>query len=101
MKKLLTALCLSLTIIVVNGCASSATRESTGEFIDSSRITTDVKTELFSAKDVNSSDISVKTFKGVVQLSGFVNSQNQIKRAGEIASRVSGVREVRNDLLVK
>ena len=101
MKKLLTALCFGLTIVLASGCASTPTTESTGQFIDSSRITTDVKTALFSAKDVNSADINVKTYKGIVQLSGFVDSPAQVKRAGEISSRIAGVKEVRNDLLVK
>lgn len=101
MKKLLTALSIGLAVTLASGCASTPTTESTGQYIDSSRITADVKTALFSAKDVNSTDISVKTFKGIVQLSGFVNTTAQVKRAGEIASKVSGVREVRNDLLVK
>lgn len=101
MRKLLAGLCIGLVVAMVSGCASSPTSESTGQYIDSSRITTDVKTALFAAKDVNSSDISVKTFKSIVQLSGFVNSPAQVKRAGEIASKVSGVTEVRNDLLVK
>lgn len=82
-------------------CASTPTRESTGEYIDDSAITTKVKAAILEDPALKSLQISVKTYRGVVQLSGFVDSKEMVGRAGEVAGRVSGVREVKNDLIVK
>lgn len=82
-------------------CASSPKQESTGEFVDDSVITTKVKSLLASDDFLKSFQISVETRKGVVQLSGFVDSQNAVNKAGQIARGVGGVRAVRNDLIVK
>jgi osmotically-inducible protein OsmY len=85
----------------VAACASSGTTESTGEYVDDTVITSKVKTALLGDSGLKSFDISVETYKDVVQLSGFVNS-NQVKaRAGEIAAGVPGVKSVRNNLVVK
>lgn len=83
------------------GCASTAKHEGTGEYIDDSVITSKVKAEIFGDETLKSSEINVETFKGVVQLSGFVNSQADINRAVEVARRVNGVTGVRNDMRVK
>lgn len=83
------------------GCASTAKHEGTGEYIDDSVITTKVKAEIFNDNSLKSSEINVETFKGVVQLSGFVNSQADINRAVEVTRKVKGVNEVRNDMQVK
>jgi len=83
------------------GCASTATQEGTGEYIDDSVITTKVKAEIFQDASLKSSEINVETFKGVVQLSGFVNSQADINKAVEIARSVKGVASVKNDMRVK
>ncbi|WP_163339803.1 BON domain-containing protein [Desulfopila sp. IMCC35008] len=83
------------------GCASTAKHEGTGEYIDDSVITTKVKAEIFNDDTLKSSEINVETFKGVVQLSGFVNSQADINRAVEITRNVKGVSGVRNDMRVK
>jgi len=83
------------------GCASTRTHSSPGEYIDDSVITTKVKAAIFDDPALKSFQISVETFKGVVQLSGFVDSAQAVKRAGEVASRVGGVSGVRNDLIVK
>lgn len=83
------------------GCASTAKQEGTGEYFDDAVITTKVKVELFDKLSLKSSEVTVETFKGVVQLSGFVNSQSAINRAVEAASRVPGVKSVKNDMLVK
>jgi osmotically-inducible protein OsmY len=82
-------------------CHATPTRESTGEYIDDSSITTKVKTALLMDKQVSSSSISVETFKGAVQLSGFVANQAQVTRASEVASKVEGVKVVHNNLIVK
>lgn len=83
------------------GCAGNRYKRSTGEFIDDKSIGTKVKTALFKDKEVSGFDVNVESFKGVVQLSGFVDTPDQKNRAGEIARSVTGVREVRNNLVVK
>ncbi|MAZ38793.1 MAG: transporter [Legionellales bacterium] len=100
MKKLMFAICLGFSI-VLSACSSTSTQESTGQYIDNAVITTKVKSALFEAKDLDSSNITVKSFKNTVQLSGFVNSQADIQKAGQIASKVKDVQKVENDLLVK
>lgn len=82
-------------------CSSTRTHESTGEYVDDSAITGKVKAAILQDPALKTLQISVKTFKGVVQLSGFVDSKEMISRAGEVAGKVSGVREVKNDLIVK
>ena len=83
------------------GCASSATRESTGEIVDSALITTNVKGALAAEELGTLLDIEVETFRDVVQLSGFVDSEEEKVMAGEIAERVKGVSRVENSLIVK
>ncbi|MGE5255247.1 MAG: BON domain-containing protein [Hyphomicrobiales bacterium] len=83
------------------GCASTSTQESTGQYIDDSVITTKVKAKIAEDDVLKSFSISVQTFKGVVQLSGFVNSQITVDKASRIASSVEGVKSVKNDLVVK
>jgi hyperosmotically inducible protein len=90
-----------LMLITLVACASTRTRSSTGEYVDDSVITTKVKTLLANDDFLKSFQISVETFKGTVQLSGFVDSRQAIKKAGEIARSVQGVQSVRNDLIVK
>jgi len=82
-------------------CSSTRTSESTGEYVDSAAITSKVKAALLGDSGLKSFAIEVDTFKDIVQLSGFVNSEQVKARAGEIAGGVSGVRSVRNDLIVK
>ena len=83
------------------GCASTSTQEGTGEYVDDSVITTKVKAAVFTDASLKSSEINVETFKGVVQLSGFVNSQADIDRAVEVARGVKGVTSVKDDMRVK
>jgi len=83
------------------GCASTPTRESTGEYVDDSAITAKVKTALIKDPIVSAFDVSVKTYKGMVQLSGFVNTPDQKNRAEEVARGVYGVTSVNNSLVVK
>jgi osmotically-inducible protein OsmY len=82
-------------------CASTSKQESTGEYVDDSVITTKVKSLLAGDDFLKSFRISVETYKGVVQLSGFVNSQKAVDKAGEIVRSVKGVRSVKNSLVVK
>jgi osmotically-inducible protein OsmY len=83
------------------GCAATRKHESTGQFVDDSVITTKVKAAIFDEATLKTLQINVKTFKGVVQLSGFVDSAQSVTKAGEVARRVEGVYEVKNDLIVK
>jgi osmotically-inducible protein OsmY len=83
------------------GCASTATQESTGEYIDDSAITAKVKTALLNEPELKSNEISVETFKGQVQLSGFVSSRANIDTAVQVAQAVGGVTSVKNDMRLK
>lgn len=85
----------------VLGCASTASHEGTGGYIDDSAITTKVKAALLSTSNVDSTEITVETFKGVVKLSGFLDSEAMIDRAVKAASGVAGVKSVTNNLTVK
>ena len=94
-------LVLIMLVATFAACASSPKQESTGEFVDDSVITTKVKALLAEDSFLKSFQISVETHKGIVQLSGFVDSQNTINKAGQIAMSVKGVKSVRNSLIVK
>jgi len=83
------------------GCAATPKHESTGQYVDDSVITTKVKAAIFDEPTLKSLQINVKTYQGVVQLSGFVDSDQNVKKAGEIADSVDGVKSVKNDLIVK
>ena len=84
-------LVLLMLIATFAACASTRTRESAGEYVDDSVITTKVKSLLAQDDFLKSFEISVESFKGTVQLSGFVNSQKAVDKAGEIARSVKGV----------
>lgn len=94
-------LALLMLIATLGACASTPKQESTGEYIDDSVITAKVKTQLATDDFLKSFQISVESRKGIVQLSGFVNSQAAVDKADEIARGVKGVKSVRNDLIVK
>lgn len=83
------------------GCAANQKHESTGEYVDDSVITTKVKAAIFNEATLKTLQINVKTFKAEVQLSGFVDSAQNVTRAGEVARRVEGVVSMKNDLVVK
>jgi len=99
--RFLSAFFLALTLITAAGCASTQKHEGSGEYVDDSVITTKVKALLFDEPNVRSGEITVETFKGIVQLSGFLNSRADIKKAGEIARSVKGVSSVKNDIQLK
>lgn len=99
--KICSSFLMAVTMLVAIGCASTATESSTGEMIDDTVITTKVKAAIFQDEELSSSEISVETFKGVVQLSGFVSDRSDVPRAAVVARGVAGVVSVRNDLLVK
>lgn len=83
------------------GCAATSTKESTGEYVDDSTITVKVKSAFVNDPVVKASDVTVETFKGVVQLSGFVNTSAEKAQAGRVARTVKGVTEVKNNITVK
>ncbi len=95
--------CLALLMLsaVFSGCASTRTQESTGQYVDDSVITTKVKTLIAADDFLKSFQISVETFQGTVQLSGFVNSVQASDKAGQIARSIQGVKAVTNNLIVK
>ena len=94
-------LVLIMLIAILAACASTSTRESTGEYVDDSVITTKVKSLLAEDDFLKSFQISVETYQGTVQLSGFVNSQKAVDKAGEITRSVQGVKSLKNSLIVK
>lgn len=85
----------------VGGCAATSTRQSTGEYVDDAAITTKVKTAFVRDDSVKALDVKVDTFKGVVQLSGFVDTAAQKERAASIAGAIPGVLEVKNNIAIK
>ncbi len=105
MKPTIRIAALAVSVLVaaplIVSCAATPTRESTGEYIDDAAITTKVKNQLLGAKDVSALHVSVETFKGRVQLSGFVSTQDEKIKAEKLARGVPGVRSVTNDLIVK
>jgi osmotically-inducible protein OsmY len=99
--KYLSAIALALTLASVVGCASTQKQEGTGEYVDDSVITSKVKAAILNEPTLKVAEINVETFKGVVQLSGFVSSQAAANKAVEVARGVGGVKAVRNDMRVK
>lgn len=99
--KYLSALFLAVTLMSVVGCASTAKQEGTGEYVDDAVITTKVKAAILNEPTLKVAEINVETFKGVVQLSGFVNSQADITKAVAVARSVHGVKSVKNDMRMK
>lgn len=93
-------LCL-LIIASLAGCAGSRRYESTGEYFDDSVLTTKVKASILGDSKLKVMQIDVETFKGIVQLSGFVDSQEAVDRAVQLARTVKGVKQVNNSLIVK
>lgn len=92
---------LTVAILLLQACAPTATRESTGEYFDDSVITAKIKTKLLGDPTISGFAVSVETFRGRVVLSGFVNSQAQVDRAIALAREVPGVREVQSALVIK
>ncbi|OIQ92507.1 osmotically-inducible protein Y precursor [mine drainage metagenome] len=95
------AFMLTVLLAILVGCASTPKQEGTGEYFDDAVLTTKVKAAVFNEPSLKSSEINVETFKGVVQLSGFVGSQADINKAVELARSVKGVTSVKNDMRVK
>ena len=102
-KRNIVVYCLVLLMLIVTftACAATRTHESAGEFVDDSVITTKVKSLIAADDFLKSFQISVETYKGTVQLSGFVNSQQAVDKAGEITRSVKWVKSIKNNLVVK
>ncbi len=101
LRNYLSALFLAFTLAFVVGCASTSTQEGTGEYVDDSVITTKVKAVIFDEPTLKVAEINVETFKGIVQLSGFVSSSAAANKAVALAKGVPGVKSVKNDMRVK
>ena len=85
---------------VVSACSATRTQQSAGEVIDDSVLTSKVKVALIDDPITKAGQINVETYRGVVQLGGFVDNAQQKEQATKVASSVTGVKEVRNDLRV-
>ena len=92
---------IAASMLLALGCAGTSTKESTGEYFDDTTITTKVKAAIFDEPSLKVAQISVETYKSVVQLSGFVDSTAQIGTAATVARSVEGVVSVKNDLRLK
>jgi osmotically-inducible protein OsmY len=90
-----------LFVALALGCASTAKQEGTGEYVDDTVITGKVKAAIFNEPSLKSAEINVETFKGVVQLSGFVSSPAAESTAVAVARKVEGVKSVKNDMRLK
>jgi osmotically-inducible protein OsmY len=101
LTRIFAAFFLTLALLTVAGCASTQKQEGTAEYVDDSVITTKVKSAILAEATLSSAEINVETFKGVVQLSGFVNSRADIDKAVAVARRVGGVKSVKNDMRLK
>jgi osmotically-inducible protein OsmY len=99
--KTFATVCSAILLMGALGCASSRTHEGTGQYVDDSVITTKVKAAILGEPGLKVSEINVETYKGVVQLSGFVSSRAGIKGAVRVASAVGGVKSVTDDMQVK
>jgi osmotically-inducible protein OsmY len=97
----LTTLVAILFMAMALGCASTAKQEGTGEYIDDTVVTAKVKAAIFNEPTLKSAEINVETFKGVVQLSGFVNSREDINKAVTVARQIPGVTSIKNDMRLK
>jgi osmotically-inducible protein OsmY len=91
----------ALLMVTVLGCASTRTQEASGEYVDDTVITGKVKSAIFNEPSLKSAEINVETFKGVVQLSGFVSSPAAENTAVALARGVGGVKSVKNDMRLK
>ena len=101
MKQATRIFLVAIALMAIVGCASTPKSEGTGEYIDDTVITTKVKSAILNDASLKVAEINVETFKGVVQLSGFVNSREDINRAVVVARGISGVTSVKNDMRLK
>jgi osmotically-inducible protein OsmY len=101
LSKYLSSILLAVVLVTAVGCASTSKQEGTGEYVDDSVITTKVKAAILNEPTLKVAEINVETFKGVVQLSGFVSSQAALNKAVDLTRHVAGVKSVKNDMRIK
>ena len=94
-------LAVAASVLTLAGCGSTSTQSSTGQYLDDTAITTKVKAAIFNEPTLKSMEINVETFKGRVQLSGFVSTQANASAAVNVARGVTGVRDVKDDMRLK
>jgi osmotically-inducible protein OsmY len=99
--KYLSTFAATLGLLFAIGCASTPTQSSIGEVIDDTVITARVKAAIIDDEDLSASEINVETFKGIVQLSGFVSESSDIAKATAVTRAIEGVTEVKNDIVTK
>ena len=99
--RIVSTLFITLAVLFSAGCASTPTQSSLGEAIDDTVITTRVKAAFIDDPSLKALEINVETFKGVVQLSGFVATRAEVNQASSVARQIDGVTSVRNDILIK
>lgn len=99
--KFIAAIFMAFALLSAAGCASTPKQEGTGEYVDDTVITTKVKAAILNEPTLKSAEINVETFKGSVQLSGFVSSQADMNKAVEVARSVKGVHSVKSDMRQK
>ena len=99
--KRIAAVLLAAAMFSAAGCAGSRTQESTGEYVDDTWITTKVKATLVDSPAVKATEVNVETFKGSVQLSGFVSTQTAMNEAVRLTRGIKGVTSVKNDMRIK
>lgn len=96
-----TTILVTATVLGLAACAPTAHREGTGEYIDDAVITSKVKAAFAADPTVKATEVKVETYKGTVQLSGFVESRESAQKAVQLAREVKGVQEVRNNTVLK
>jgi hyperosmotically inducible protein len=101
LARFFSAFFVALALMTAAGCASTPKQEATGEYVDDTVITSKVKAAVLNEPTLSSAEINVETFKGVVQLSGFVGSKADIGKAAAVARGVGGVKSVKNDIRLK
>jgi osmotically-inducible protein OsmY len=94
-------LAIPLAVLLTSSCASTSNQSSAGELIDDTVITTKVKAAIFNDPELSAAEINVETFKGVVQLSGFVTDRSDIAKAAAVTRAIAGVTSVKNDIATK
>lgn len=99
--KIVSTLIAALMLTTVVGCTTTAKQESAGQYIDDAVITTNVKAAILREPTLKVAEINVETFKGAVQLSGFVQSQDNITTAMNVTRGVNGVKSIKNDMRLK
>lgn len=100
-SRYLAAILMAFSIFAMGGCASTSTQEGTGEYIDDTVITAKVKAAIFNDPVLSAAEINVETYKGIVQLSGFVSSRSDANHAVSITRKISGVKSVKDDMRLK